>query len=234
MSVKTARQPTAEETGRTGFPIATGISTRPSFACWDEMYFGTGDAVLRTCHQVRPLRGGLARRPTDRRPAGRVRHSTMPHDHRLLTALCDRSARGPVRLGGRSRKTGTMRSLEHTAKTVSRGQRLPMNTTGRTRRELARERAECPWRQLCCPPLAGPCSADRTATRSHEEDSNRRSTAYSVAAPATNRCRRPLRVLARFVLQDRVQPALDAIEARIAPGRRQRSSCNALCPVGML
>ena len=40
-----------------------------------------------------------------------------------------------------------MRSLEHTAKTMSRSE-LPMNSPGRRRRELARESAECPCRQL--------------------------------------------------------------------------------------
>jgi hypothetical protein len=111
----------------------------------DEKYFGAGDWVPAA------LTSGAAAARRAHAEANRIsglpdmyvaRRSRMTTDR-----LCDRRAGGLVRLGDHGRENPTMRSVEHTAKS-HRGQRLPGAAPARKRRVLARERAECPWRQF--------------------------------------------------------------------------------------
>jgi putative transposase len=56
----------------------------------DEMYFGTGDAVPANLTSGAAAARRARARPTDQRPARRVRHSTPPHDCRVTDRPDDR------------------------------------------------------------------------------------------------------------------------------------------------
>jgi hypothetical protein len=91
---------------------------------------------------VRPLPDGRALRPTDRWPARRVRHSTPPHNHRLLIEPCQcRALRAHASWRRRPAERENAFVRAHGQKHV-RGQKVPMNDrslyTARTRARKCR------------------------------------------------------------------------------------------------
>ena len=95
-----------------------------------------------------PPHDGPALRPTDRRPARRVHHSTQSRDHRLLTVPCDAGPAGPCVLEATAGRTGPRGRSTARPKPSPGSEAAHGTAPGRKRRELARESAECRWRQL--------------------------------------------------------------------------------------